>query len=125
MDPFIFPHGPFSKVATMRGVFEKLLEVSQDEEIPDGLAETAEDLVSANVMNHPVRASIDPENGAAVSHLATRSQEKPRNNVRYESLRGPPMSSGRHLEGNVFCRQASLNIASSQHALDNMRVHQR
>lgn len=39
----------------MRGVFEKLVEVSQDEEIPDGLAETAEDLVSAGVMNHPVR----------------------------------------------------------------------
>ncbi|CAM9824939.1 unnamed protein product, partial [Ectocarpus sp. 8 AP-2014] len=45
--------GAGSKVATMRGVFEKLLEVSQDEEIPDGLAETAEDLVSASVMNHP------------------------------------------------------------------------
>lgn len=59
----------------MRSVFEKLLEVSQDEEIPDGLAETAEDLVSADVMNHPVRASIDPERGTAVSHLVARSQE--------------------------------------------------
>ena len=39
----------------MRGVFEKLVDVSQDEEIPEGLAETAEDLVSADVMNHPVR----------------------------------------------------------------------
>lgn len=43
------------QVTMMRGVFEKLVEVSQDEEIPEGLAETAEDLVSADVMNHPVR----------------------------------------------------------------------
>lgn len=41
----------------MRGVFDKLVEVSQDEEVPEGLAETAEDLVSADVMNHPVRPS--------------------------------------------------------------------
>lgn len=44
-----------AQVEMMRGVFEKLVEVSQDEEIPEGLAETAEDLVSADVMNHPVR----------------------------------------------------------------------
>eukprot|EP00903_Cladosiphon_okamuranus_P009357 g8923.t1 len=44
--------GVESKVTMMRTVFEKLVEVSQDEEIPEGLAETAEDLVSADVMNH-------------------------------------------------------------------------
>lgn len=39
------------------GVLEALQEVGQDDAWPEGLAETAEDLASARVMNHPVRAS--------------------------------------------------------------------
>lgn len=38
----------------MKGVFENLQEVSQEDEPPEGLMETAEDLVSATVMNHQV-----------------------------------------------------------------------
>ena len=39
----------------MKKALELLKGVEQDEELPDGLAETAEDLASADVMNHPVR----------------------------------------------------------------------
>ncbi|CAN0360409.1 unnamed protein product, partial [Hapterophycus canaliculatus] len=36
----------------MENAFENLQEVSQEDELPDGLMETAKDLVSATVMNH-------------------------------------------------------------------------
>ena len=39
----------------MKNALELLKGVGQDEEFPVGLAETAEDLASADVMNHPVR----------------------------------------------------------------------
>lgn len=38
----------------MKKAFEELKEVDPDKELADGTAETAEDLVSAKVMNHPV-----------------------------------------------------------------------
>lgn len=63
----------------MRGVFEKLVEVSQDEEIPEGLAETAEDLVSADVMNHPVKMDIFVDSSIYVclpTHLDLRRSSK-------------------------------------------------
>lgn len=41
----------------MKNALELLKGVGQDEELPDGLAETAEDLASADVMNHPVRTA--------------------------------------------------------------------
>ncbi|CAM9525786.1 unnamed protein product, partial [Scytosiphon promiscuus] len=41
-----------SKLIKMKGVFESLQEVNQEDEQPEGLMETAEALVSATVMNH-------------------------------------------------------------------------
>lgn len=43
------------QVSKMEKALELLKAVDQDEDCPEGLAETAEDLVSADIMNHPVR----------------------------------------------------------------------
>ena len=42
------------QVAKLKEAFEDLREVDPEEGMPDGIAETAEDLVSAKVMNHLV-----------------------------------------------------------------------
>lgn len=47
----------WAQASKMKNALELLKGVGQDEELPDGLAETAEDLASADVMNHPVRTA--------------------------------------------------------------------